>query len=175
MQRRVSLSSFALKFSAFFIILFTLFELARGSSFEKFLIEDIALEPTAALVNTLAPHEALSVQGRNLVSAGSTLHVTRGCEGVEMLLLLVAGIVAFPATARHRLRGLLTGLAMIYVLTLGRLIALHFTLRYSPEAWDLLHGLVLPLGPVLVVALYFLHWSGSGAYVERTNRLLRAN
>lgn len=91
-----------------------------------------------------------------------------------MFLLLVSGIVAFPATAQHRLRGLLMGLTLVYALTLGRLISLHFALRYSPEAWDLLHGLVLPLGPVLIVALYFLHWCGSGTYVERASRLLPA-
>ena len=36
---------------------------------------------------------------------------------------------------------------------------LHYILRYSPNAWQALHGLVLPLGPVVIMVLYFLHWS----------------
>ncbi len=113
----------------------------------------------------------MHVDGRTLVSPGSRLHVTRGCEGVEMFLLLIAGILAFPATAKHRLRGFLIGAALAYALTLLRLVALHFTLRYSPGAWDMLHGLILPLGPVLLLALYFLHWSGSGEHIAAAHSM----
>jgi len=76
-----------------------------------------------------------------------------------MLMLLIAGILAFPADAKRRLEGLLVGFVLVYVLTLARLSALHFALRYSPGAWDELHGLILPFGPVLLIALYFLRWT----------------
>src|SRR5262249_41875209 len=89
---------------------------------------------------------------------GSNLRVTRGCEGVEMFLFLAAAIVAFPAGLVARARGLLIGSALAYALSITRLVALHYILRYSPTAWDALHGLVLPLGPVLILTLYFLHW-----------------
>jgi hypothetical protein len=80
-----------------------------------------------------------------------------------MLMLLAAGILAFPSTAGHRVRGFILGLALVYVLTLTRLALLHVTLRYSPAAWDALHGVVLPLGPVLIIAWYFLMWSAPAA------------
>jgi exosortase family protein XrtM len=154
-------SRFALLFAGIFVLLFAAFEASRGTAFEKFLIRDAILTPTAALVNYFAPAEALRVDGRTLVTSGSALRVTRGCEGVEMLLLLIAGILAFPASARQRLSGFFGGLVLIYALTVARLALLHFTLRYSPRAWDMLHGLVLSLGPVLLIALYFLYWSGA--------------
>jgi hypothetical protein len=44
-------------------------------------------------------------------------------------------------------------------LSLSRLVALYFTLGYRPSAWEALHGLVLPLGPIIVITLYFMHWS----------------
>jgi exosortase family protein XrtM len=154
-------SRFAFLFAGIFVLLFAAFEASRGTAFERFLIGDAILTPTAALVNYLAPAEALRVDGRSLVSSGSALRVTRGCEGVEMLWLLTAGILAFPASARQRIRGFFGGLVLIYALTVTRLVLLHFTLRYSPRAWDMLHGLVLPLGPVLLIALYFLYWSGA--------------
>ncbi|HEY1411194.1 MAG TPA: hypothetical protein VGF36_03595, partial [Rhodopila sp.] len=83
--------------------------------------------------------------------------------------LLTAGILAFPAAARHRVRGFLTGILIVYALTIARLMLLHFTLRYSPAAWDRLHGLILPLGPVLLVALYFLSWSAAGVRAVPTD------
>jgi exosortase family protein XrtM len=152
---------FAFLFAGIFALQFVSFEASRGTSFEKFVIDDLVLTPTAALINHFAPAEDLRVDGRRLVTRNSALRITRGCEGVEMLLLLIAGILDFPASARHRIRGLGGGLILIYILTLTRLALLHFTLRYSPRAWDLLHGLILPLGPVLLVALYFLHWSAA--------------
>jgi exosortase/archaeosortase family protein len=69
-----------------------------------------------------------------------------------MLLLLIAGIMAFPATKQQRAWGLGIGFLVVYVLTIARLVLLHFTLRYSPRAWEMLHGLILPLGPVLLTA-----------------------
>ena len=44
--------------------------------------------------------------------------------------------------------------------SLTRLMALHYILRYSPSAWEALHGLVLPLGPIILMALFFMYWSG---------------
>jgi exosortase family protein XrtM len=156
-------SKFALLFAGIFALQFAAFEASRGTPFEKFIIDDLVLTPTAALVNYFAPAEDLRVEGRRLITPGSALRITRGCEGVEMLLLLMAAILAYPASARHRVTGLGTGLVLIYALTVVRLVLLHFTLRYSPRAWDFLHGLVLPLGPVLLVGLYFLHWSAAAA------------
>jgi exosortase/archaeosortase family protein len=85
--------------------------------------------------------------------------VIRGCEGIEIFLILVAGVLAFPASWSSRLRGIAVGAVIAFALSLARLVALHFTLRYSPQAWEALHGLVLPLGPLVVISLYFMAWS----------------
>ena len=42
-------------------------------------------------------------------------------------------------------------------------MVLHYVLHYEPATWEALHGLVLPLGPVLLLSLYFLHWSATSA------------
>jgi exosortase family protein XrtM len=154
---------FALRFALIFGLLFAAFEASRGSRFEEFIIHDLTLVPTAALINWAVPAEAVHLEDRTLVTTGSKLRVTRGCEGVEMFLLLAAGILAFPAALNRRARGFAVGAALAYVLTVARLMALHFTLHHSPAAWDLLHGLVLPLGPVLLIALYFFWWTGQTA------------
>jgi exosortase/archaeosortase family protein len=91
------------------------------------------------------------------------LNVTRGCEGIEMFLLLVAGILAFPTSWKRRLQGLLFGCVLAYLLSVMRLMALHYILHYSPRAWEALHGLVLPLGPIILMALFFMRWSDRAA------------
>jgi exosortase family protein XrtM len=151
---------FGITFVLGFAVLMGAFEASRGTAFERFVVEDLILVPTAALIDVITPHEHVTLVGRTLAaSGGANLRVTRGCEGIEMFLLLVAAILAFPASARHRFQGLLVGSVLAYLLSITRLTALHYTLHYSPAAWEALHGLILPLGPIVLMALYFLHWS----------------
>jgi len=152
--------AFALKFILCFAVLTAVFEASRDTAGERFLIEDCILKPTVALVHALAPNEKLQLIGRTLTSPSSRLHVTRGCEGVEIFLLLGAAIAVYPASWKAKARGLATGLVLAYLLSVGRLIVLHFTLRYLPTAWEALHGLILPIGPLVLVTLYFLRWTG---------------
>lgn len=151
--------AFALKFIVYFALMMGAFEASRGTSAERFLVEDCILRPTTALIRIIAPQEQIELVGRTIVSPHSKLHVTRGCEGVEIFFILVAGILAFPANRRAKVQGLAIGFVLAYLLSITRLIALHFTLRYTPDAWEALHGLVLPLGPIILVTLYFMHWS----------------
>jgi exosortase/archaeosortase family protein len=152
---------FALTFVIGFAALFGAFEASRGSAFERFVVEDLILKPTVTLIDTVTPGEEAHLEsGRVIASPGSHLRVTRGCEGIEMFLLLVAGIIAFPASTRQRAQGLLIGSLLAYALSIARLMSLHYILRYSPGAWEALHGLVLPLGPIIVMALFFMEWSG---------------
>jgi exosortase family protein XrtM len=151
--------AFALKFILYFALLCGAFEASRGSAFERFVVENMILVPTTALINAVTPEEHATLVGRVISSPGSHLNVTRGCEGIEMFLLLVAGIGAFPASGKRRAQGLLLGSIIAYALSVARLMALHYILRYSPSAWEALHGLVLPLGPIIVMALFFMYWS----------------
>jgi exosortase family protein XrtM len=151
--------AFALKFIVCFAVLFGAFEASRGTVFERFVVEDLILVPTTALINATSPGAHVELVGRTISSPGSNLRVTRGCEGVEMFLLLAAGIMAFPASFKRRALGLLLGSVLAYVLSVTRLVALHYILRYSPAAWEALHGLVLPLAPIILIALYFMRWS----------------
>ena len=165
---------FALKFIVCFAVLFGAFEVSRGSAFEHFVVEDLILVPTTVLINIVTPNEHAQVGGDRVISSpGSNLHVTRGCEGIEMFLLLVAGIAAFPASWRRRLQGLLFGSILAYLLTVARLMALHYILHYSPSAWEALRGLILPLGPIILMALFFMRWS-SGATLAPRNTEARA-
>jgi exosortase family protein XrtM len=152
---------FALRFLVIFAVLAGGFEAARGTAFERLAVEGLILKPTASFINIVAGSEPTLLQGRTLISGTAQLHVTRGCEGIEMFLLLAAAILAYPASGGRRARGMLLGFGLAFILSVLRLTALDFTLRYAPGAWEALHGLVLPLAAVLVMALYFALWTSS--------------
>lgn len=166
---------FGLRFALFFALLMTAFEASRGTAFERFLVDDLILTPTVHVINVVTPDNHVVLIDRTLVSArGSRLHVTRGCEGIEMFLLLISAIAAFPASLRRRLEGFLLGSALAYVLSMGRLMALHYVLQYWPDAWESAHGLILPLAPIVLMALFFLRWSSPGIAEARLGRDQRA-
>ncbi len=152
---------FALLFALAFGVLMGAFEASRGTAFERFIVEDALLKPTNRLINVLWPADHVELVGRTFVSGTTRMHVTRGCEGVEMFLLLSAAIIVYPASAKRRLVGLLLGFVLAYLLSAARLAALVYTLRHAPNTWESLHGLVLPLAPVLAIAWYFLRWSSA--------------
>jgi exosortase/archaeosortase family protein len=154
---------FALKFIVYFAILSAAFEASRGSAFEHFVVVDLIISPTTKLIELCTPQDNARLQDRVISSPAAKLRVTRGCEGIEMFLLLVAGIVAFPVSWPHRLRGLGFGSVLAYALSVARLMTLYYILRDSPSAWEALHGLVLPLGPIIAIALYFMHWTAQVA------------
>jgi exosortase family protein XrtM len=166
MNWHIASLSFGIRFLVIFSLLTSAFEFSRGSSFEKFVVEDLILRPTTMLINAIMPSEHVESKDRSLVAATTRLHVIRGCEGIEMFLLLTAGIFAFPATAKRRAQGLLFGSILSYVLAVTRLMALYYILRLNPAAWEALHGLILPLAPVILIALYFLRWSASGMAID---------
>jgi exosortase/archaeosortase family protein len=160
-MRRPAPWAFGLKFLIAFALLVGAFEAARGTGFERLTVEDFILKPTVALINVVAGGEHTDLEGRTLVSGATRLHVVRGCEGIEMFLLLAAGILAYPAPPARRVQGLAVGFVLAFTLSVLRLTALDCTLRYAPRAWESLHGLVMPLAPVLVLALYFLRWTSA--------------
>jgi hypothetical protein len=61
--------AFALKFIVCFAVLFGAFEASRGTVFERFVVEDLILVPTAALINATGEH--VELVGRVISSPSS--------------------------------------------------------------------------------------------------------
>ena len=165
-ERRSTLG-FALRFLLIFAILTLAFEWSRGSAFERFVVEDLVLAPSARLIDLALPQDGVKLDGRVLSTPRSALRITRGCEGIEILLLLSAALLAYPAPWRHRLAGLAWGAVLAEVLSVARIIALHYSLLRYPLDWESLHGLILPLAPIAVVGIFFLRWTATAAGKRR--------
>ncbi|RFC39890.1 MAG: exosortase H, IPTLxxWG-CTERM-specific [Candidatus Nitrotoga sp. CP45] len=65
--------------------------------------------------------------------------VANGCSGLEAVILLVAGILAFPATLRQRIIGCVAGTMTIVTLNLLRIISLFYLGQYSQKWFDWAH------------------------------------
>jgi exosortase/archaeosortase family protein len=148
----------ALMFVAVFFILQMSYGACRGTWVEHLVIGDLTVAPTAALINALTPEVGVKVLGNRLLAPGGGITVLKGCEGTEVMFMLVAAFAAVVMPWRTRLLGLGLGILMVFCLNQLRLVGLFYAYRSDPSLFDLLHGTLAPIALVIAVAVYALFW-----------------
>jgi exosortase/archaeosortase family protein len=154
MARRIA------SFVAVFALLWWGYESARGTAVERFVVDRMTVATAASLLDALDPSLGVRAVGSRLAAPGGGLNVLAGCEGVDMLLLLVAAFAAAPLPLRGRLVGLALGVAGVFALNQLRIVALFLANRADRELFALLHGTVAPLAMIAAVAVFFALWIG---------------
>jgi exosortase H (IPTLxxWG-CTERM-specific) len=103
----------------------------------------------------------VGVAGPTLYSTSNGFAVTilAGCNGLEAMIVLIAAILAYPAPWKHRLTGIVAGIAAIQVLNIVRIVSLFYIGQWNPRVfeWAHLYGWqVLIMLDVLIVWLLWL-------------------
>lgn len=145
-------------FLAVFVALQVLYGLAGGSTVESWIVDKATVVPATAAVALLRPDWQAQADGPRLVVAGKRINVRYGCEGTEVIFLLVAAMLATRSPWRWRLAGLLAGIAVVWLLNQVRLVALVHVLVLRREWFASVHGAIAPLMVVALAALFFLAW-----------------
>ncbi len=104
-------------------------------------------------------------QGRILRDAttGFAVSIEAGCNGVEATIVLVAGIVAFPASLRHKMISILVGFLFVQALNIVRIISLFYLGQWNYTVFEWFHLYLWPvliMLDVLVVFAIYLQWLG---------------
>ena len=128
---------------------------ARDTWVERLVIHQATVKPAAALVQWLTPEANARPVGASIKAPGGGLNILNGCEGTEVMFLLVAAFAAVRLGWRQRLFGLGLGLVLIFALNQARILALFYAYRNQRRLFDLLHTTVLPAVLIAAVALYF--------------------
>ena len=150
-------------FIAAFLLLQSGWSLARGTVLERVAINDATVVPAAWLVNQLTPGvHAVAVQS-SVRALGGGINVLNGCEGVEVLFLLIAALLIAPITPRRRAYGLVAGALFVWLLNQGRILVLFYANRSDKELFSLLHGTVAPLVMIVLVTLAYVSYVSTSA------------
>jgi exosortase H (IPTLxxWG-CTERM-specific) len=99
-------------------------------------------------------------QGKVLVSGSNSFAVSieAGCNGVEATIVLIAAILAFPASWKHKLIGLVVGIVAVQGLNIVRIISLFYLGQWSFNAFEWAHLYVWQALIMLDVLLVWLLW-----------------
>lgn len=104
--------------------------------------------------------QPVDVTGTVISSTRFGVNINNGCNGVEAMLILLASIVAFPATLRARLTGLALGALLVQAVNAIRIMTLYLLGAYQPRLFDMFHTAIWQIVVILVAILFFLIWSG---------------
>jgi exosortase H (IPTLxxWG-CTERM-specific) len=99
-------------------------------------------------------------QGKVLqsVSNGFAVSIEAGCNGVEATIVLVAAILAFPASWKHQLIGLVAGIVAVQGLNIVRVISLFYLGQWNFNAFEWAHLYVWQALIMLDVMVVWLLW-----------------
>jgi exosortase/archaeosortase family protein len=145
-------------FLAIFVLLQTCWTAASGTLVERLVIDQATVAAAAMWVRTLTPDVAAIASGATLTAPGGGINVLKGCEGTEVVFLLIAAFAVAHLSWRARLVGAAIGTMFIYALNQVRVIALFYAYRQDPVLFDQLHGTIGPLVMVVLVGSYYVFW-----------------
>ena len=113
---------------------------------------------SGALLGTMGESD-LSVSGTVIRSPRFAVNINNGCNGVEAMLILLASILAFPASLKARATGLFLGALAVQLLNAIRIITLYLLGAYQPRLFDIFHTAVWQIVIILAAIGFFLLWS----------------
>jgi len=96
-------------------------------------------------------------------STGFGVSIEAGCNGVEAAIILVAGMVAFPAPWRLKVLGVAIGLVAVQTANLLRVITLYYLNLWNREWFDFAHLYLWQALIMLDVLVVWLLWMRSVA------------
>ncbi|RYF43496.1 MAG: exosortase H [Comamonadaceae bacterium] len=127
----------------------------------------VLAQASAALAGLFDPEVVAS--GKLLLNSrtGQGVIIEAGCNGVEACIILVAALLAYPASWRARGVGLVAGMAAIQGVNLLRIISLFYLSQWNMQVFEFSHLYLwqaLIMLDVVAVWLLWMRWAARGSY-----------
>lgn len=157
----------------FILVLLALFGLEMLESVHASIVE-----PFTGFIATLSAwlitpfDDSVIAYGRVLRdgTSGFAVSIEAGCNGVEATIVLVAAVLAFPATWVQRMQAITLGFLAIQVANLIRIISLFYVGQWDIDIFNWVHLYLWPvlimLDVLVVFILYLRYISKPGDQVE---------
>ena len=134
-------------------------------------VQEAVIQPFTGLLAALSTalilpfDDTVIAQGRILRDAatGFAVSIEAGCNGVEAAIVLIAGILAFPASLKHKLVAILAGFFFVQALNVVRIISLFYLGQWNYTVFEWFHLYLWPvliMLDVLIVFAIYLQWLG---------------
>jgi exosortase H (IPTLxxWG-CTERM-specific) len=113
---------------------------------------------SAWLVTVFDPNVAASGKLLRSTANGFAVSIEAGCNGVEATIVLIAAMLAFPASWKRRLLGLAVGIVAVQGLNIVRVISLFYLGQWNLNVFEWAHLYVWQALIMLDVLIVWLVW-----------------
>jgi exosortase H (IPTLxxWG-CTERM-specific) len=113
---------------------------------------------SAGLVTIFDPQVVATGKVLRSTATGFGVSIEAGCNGVEAALILIAAMLAYPAPWRHRMLGIVAGLAAVQALNIVRVVSLFYIGQWSYTAFEWSHLYLWQALIMLDVLVVWLLW-----------------
>ena len=113
-----------------------------------------------AVGERLLPFPVVQQGGSILATERAAVVVRGGCNGVETLFLMIAGVLAVPAPAMARIKTLATALPLLFALNLPRVVGLLWVMVAHPDFIGVAHDQIAQGMMVVAVLVLWLRHLG---------------
>jgi len=115
-----------------------------------------------------------SVSGKHLSSPKYSCIIVAECTGVFEMMILLAGVLAYPTNIRKKLLGIIIGCAILYATNVFRIILLVIVGNFSYQASELIHLWVWQVINILIIIAICLFWIEKVVKHERKTSLVHS-
>ena len=150
------MTRFVLTFAVLLAVLFTVEMLAPVQAAVIQPFTGLLADLSAALITPF--DDAVQSFGRVIrhTEANFAVSIEAGCNGVEATIVLIAGIVAFPAPWPRRVLAIALGFLAIQVMNIARIITLFYIGQWNFDVFTWAHLYIWPVLIMLDVLVVFL-------------------
>ena len=103
--------------------------------------------------------EEITVSGCDLRSPRFAVTIYNGCNGLITSLIVLSGILAYPAPRRAKLVGVVAGLSIIQIVNLIRIVSLYYIGALMPEFFNASHIVVWQSMVILTGVVLWIVWA----------------
>ncbi len=103
----------------------------------------------------------VTVSGTLVRQGNYAVEIKRGCDGLDVLILFLSAVAAYPFSWKSRAAGILLGGILIFFLNLIRTVALFLIGRVSdPATFEIFHVYIWQFAIILLVLVFWIYWVG---------------
>jgi exosortase family protein XrtM len=120
------------------------------------MINQMQVRPATWLLSHTLPHFEIWQRDSSIFTTGLELEIRQGCDGMEVWLMLVTALLAFPMSLRRRLRSIAYGTLLVFSMNLIRIVSLFHVALKRPEWFVVAHEFIWPTAMVLAATAFVL-------------------
>lgn len=152
----------ALRFAVVFLLLIITFSIVVRLE----AVEQALIVPFTGLV-ARASHMILNLAGMGTQVAGTILHgedgfavnILNGCNGVYVMGIVAAAVLAFPSTWREKALGVMVGAIGVQIINLIRIVTLYYIGLRHPAVFEQFHYYVWQTVVIILSMAIWMFWA----------------